>query len=340
MSAASYSFRPARSFTERAGLFVALVGPTNCGKTFSALRLARGIAGPKGRIAVADTEGGRTLHLREHFDFDAMLLEPPFRPKVFADVAESAERDGYDCLLIDSFSMEWAGIGGVLDWQAAELKRMAGDDWKKQQSMKMASWIAPKMAHKAMVFSFLQRRIPIIFSIRGEETIKPGANQGDKPEKIFKMVCNQSFPFEVTVSFRLAAASKGIIDLSDASAWKMEGAHEAIFRHGEQLSEEHGTKLAAWACGEGLAAAAPMSPFAMLSPSYEVQRPKTADQWVKWCGAAIGGVGPDGIAKWASEMRPHITAAREAGFDAAAEAVLDLIQKARSTPADGGDDGQ
>ena len=252
-----YHFRPAESFTDRHGLFVALVGGTNSGKTFSALRLAQGIAGKDGKVAVLDTEGGRTLHLKSAFRFDAMVLEPPFRPERFADAAKVAEDAGYGCLLIDSFSMEWAGVGGVLEWQQAELaagverqrkaassKGWAFDEARAANAHKASSWIVPKMAHKAMVYSFLQRRMPIIFSIRGEETFDP-----ETKKAIFKSVCNKAFPFEVTVSFRLASDRKGIIDLSDSSSWKMEGAHQAIFRHGEQLSEHHGNALAVWASG-------------------------------------------------------------------------------------------
>lgn len=245
----AFAFLPAKNFKERHGLFVALVGSTNSGKTVSGVRLARGIAGPSGKIAVLDTEGGRTLHLKDQFDFDASVMDPPFRPERFAEAAKAAEDAGYDCLLIDSFSMEWVGMGGVLDWQEQELARMAGDDYRKRERMKMAAWIKPKGAHKAMVYSFLQRRMPIIFSIRGEETVKPGES-GGAPSKIFKTIQNQQFPFEVTVSFRLAADRKGIIDLSDPTGFKMEGAHRAIFRDGEQLSEAHGERLAAWARGD------------------------------------------------------------------------------------------
>lgn len=237
-----FTFKPAASFTERAGLFVSLVGGTNSGKTYSALRLARGIAGPKGKIAVIDTEGGRTLHLKEQFAFDAAMFEPPFLPARFAQGAKDAEDAGYDALLIDSFSMEWVGLGGVLDQQAAEFKRLGGKD-----SIKALSWSAPKQAHKAMVYGLLQRRIPIVFSIRGEETFVPPNT------KIFKAITNKAFPFEVTVSFRLSSERKGAIDLSDPSAWKMEGAHREIFRHGEIISEEHGAHLAAWARGAPIA---------------------------------------------------------------------------------------
>lgn len=242
-------FRPAESFTERAGLFVSLTGSTNSGKTFSALRLARGIAGPSGKIAVLDTEGGRTLHLKDHFKFDVSIMDPPFRPARFAEIAKEAEDGGYGCLVIDSFSMQWVGIGGVLDWQAQELQRMAGDDARKQERVKMASWIKPKSDHKAMVYSLLQRRMPIVFAIRGEESIKP-SESGGKPEKIFKSICNSQFPFEVTVSFRLDSGRKGYVDLSDPKAWKMEGAHAGIFHDGDRISEDHGRALAEWARGE------------------------------------------------------------------------------------------
>lgn len=245
----TFSFRPAASIAERHGCFVALVGPPNSGKTYSAMRLARGIAGPKGKVAVADTEGGRTRHLKEHFDFDVTSIEPPHRPQRYAELAKDAEDAGYDVLLIDSFSAEWAGVGGVLEWADQEAQRIAGGDAGKLERSRGASWIKPKGAHKAMVYSLLQRRIPIIFSIRGEESFKPPS------EKLFKAVCNQSFLFEVTVSFRLAQDRKGIIDLSDAKTFKMEGVHRDIFKNGEQLSEQHGEALARWAAG----GAAPVS---------------------------------------------------------------------------------
>lgn len=233
-----FTFKPATSFQERAGLFVALVGGTNSGKSWSALRLARGIAGPSGKVAALDTEGGRLKHLKNDFEFDLNIMDPPFRPERFSRAAIEAEQAGYDALLIDSFSMEWAGLGGVLDWQMVEHQAMGGKD-----SAKGASWIKPKMAHKAMVYSLLQRRIPIIFSIRGEETFVPPNT------KLFKPITNKQFPFEVTVSFRLESDRKGYIDLSDAKSYKMEGAHAAIFKQGDRISEEHGAALAAWAEG-------------------------------------------------------------------------------------------
>jgi hypothetical protein len=46
---------------ERAGahLLIQLYGPPRSGKTYTALRIARGMVGAKGKIGVLDTESGR-----------------------------------------------------------------------------------------------------------------------------------------------------------------------------------------------------------------------------------------------------------------------------------------
>src|SRR3954469_8147268 len=46
---------------ERAGahLLIQLYGPPRSGKTYTALRIARGMVGPRGKIGVLDTESGR-----------------------------------------------------------------------------------------------------------------------------------------------------------------------------------------------------------------------------------------------------------------------------------------
>lgn len=256
-----FVFTPASEFKDRHGLFIALVGGTNSGKTYSALRLAKGIADAQGkRVAVLDTEGGRTLHLKEEFDFDVRVLEPPHRPQRYLHAAQSAQARGYGCMVVDSFSMEWRGPGGKLDWTDEELEKFVArkradaeaknwnfDEVKTRLAGKAAASIEPSMAHKMMEFGFLQLRMPIIFAIRGAETYDP-----DKRQSVFKAQCRRDFLFDVTVSFKLAQDKKGIIDLTDAKTWKMEGAHAAIFKDGEQLSERHGELVNAWATNASL----------------------------------------------------------------------------------------
>lgn len=62
----------------------------------------------------------------------------------------------------------------------------------------------------------------------------------------------------MTVAFRLASDRKGFIDPSNPTSWKMEGAHQAIFRDGDMLSETLGAALRAWINGS----AEPTTPVA------------------------------------------------------------------------------
>ena len=127
-------FRPAAC--EGFGLFIALAGSSRSGKTYTALRIATGIvraaAGENGRIAAIDTENKRMSHYSKTFRFDVWNMGPPFRPGHFAEAAQRAEEGGYHCLVIDSFSLEWMGEGGVLDMHEAYLKRKYGDDEAKR----------------------------------------------------------------------------------------------------------------------------------------------------------------------------------------------------------------
>lgn len=238
-----FEFRKAKR--EGVGLFVGVAGGTGSGKTYSALRIAKGIAGDK-RIAAVDTEGRRMSHYATDFDFDVTDMIAPFRPERFADAAKDAEGKDYGVLVIDSFSHEWAGDGGVLEWHD-ELK---GDDEKKN----MSAWIKPKMAHKSMISSFLQRRIPIVFCMRAEE--KTGVGPGGKPvAKGWTPIGDPRFMFELTTMITLSNEKPGRVsyDLSR----KIQRQHLHLFPDGELIAEEAGQQLAAWARGDDIGGVGP-----------------------------------------------------------------------------------
>lgn len=256
MAAEAFDFTPASEYKDRHGCFIAVIGDTNSGKSYSALRLATGIAKAQGKkVAAIDTEGGRILHLKDKFQFDVFMMKPPHRPQRYLAAAQWAESKGYGCLLFDSYSTEWRGEGGKLDWSReiedayVERKRKEAESSNERFSEYDARNVGkslglnePGQAQRRMELGFLQLRMPIIFAIRGGMTFDPG-----KKKPIFKAQCRQGFLFDVTVSFRLAQDKKGFIDLSDSSAYKMEGDHAAIFKDGEQLSERHGELVNAWA---------------------------------------------------------------------------------------------
>nr|MBC8360901.1 AAA family ATPase [Candidatus Desulfatibia profunda] len=271
----NFSFRPA--VRENVGLIIGLIGPSGSGKTYSALRLAIGLSGGK-KPAGIDTEACRMKHYADQFKFDHGELMPPFRPDTYANAIKIADVSEYSVIIVDSCSHEWAGDGGILDWQEEELTRMAGDDWKKRETCKMASWIKPKMSHKQMVQKLLQVKAHLILCFRAEEKtemVNPyreslelwhrrretmekwlDADQSEKkptpgdelPNKMiirqkgWQPICEKNMPYELTMSFLLTPDKPGY-----PQPIKLQEQHKAAIDLSKPLDEEAGRKLLAWA---------------------------------------------------------------------------------------------
>lgn len=247
----SFTFR--RAVRESVGLVLGLAGPSGGGKTFSAMRLAAGIAGAA-PFAVIDTEAGRAKHYADRFVFDHGDLRAPFRPQAYADAIQAADTAGYPVIVVDSCSHEHAGEGGLLDWHEEELARMAGDDWKRREAMTMAAWVTPKMAHKQMVSRLLQVRAHLILCFRAEQKIEMVRNAQGRMEIVPKRIasgfsdwipiCEKNLLYELTASFLLTPEAPGL-----PKPIKLQEQHRALFPLDEPISEAAGQALAAWAAG-------------------------------------------------------------------------------------------
>lgn len=250
----SFTFKPATR--DKIGLLFALAGASGSGKTYSALRLARGIANGSGKIAVIDTEAGRAKHYADKFDFLHGDFEPPFTPERYIEAIRAAEEAGASVIVIDSMSHEWAGEGGCADIQAAEAERMATDRsgnvqaWK-IEAMTAPAWKKPKIRHKRMVSRLLQCRSHLIFCLRAEEKIRFEEQivDGKKRTNIvplgFMPICEKGFMFEMSGSMTMHPDTPGAVrhDLTR----KLNDDLLRIFRDGDAITEDHGAALRAWA---------------------------------------------------------------------------------------------
>jgi len=247
-----FAFRPARR--ESVGLLIGLAGASGSGKTYSALRLATGIAGVK-RFAVIDTEAGRANHYADQFQFDHGDLTPPFTPERYGDAIAAADALHYPAIVVDSMSHEWAGDGGILDWQESEIDRMAGTtDFRKREAVKIAAWQQPKRAHKKLVQQLLQVRAHLILCFRAEPKIEMVRNADGKIEIRDKQsltgvngwhpVTEKGLPFELTVSFMLTPDRPGV-----PIPIKLQEQHKSLFPDGAPINEDAGRRLALWAHG-------------------------------------------------------------------------------------------
>lgn len=246
----NFTFRPAKR--EAVGLLIGLAGGTGSGKTMSAFRLASGICGDK-PFAVIDTEAGRALHYADQFRFDHGDLRAPFHPDAYTEAIMAADKAGYPAIIVDSMSHVWAGDGGCLDWQEAELERMAGSDWQKREACRMASWIKPKHDHKRMVQKLLQVRAHLILCFRAEpkvEMVKEGGKMVVRPKESLTgkdgwlPVCEKNLPFELTASFLLTSDAPGI-----PKPIKLNAQHRPLFPLDQPIDEESGRRIAQWASG-------------------------------------------------------------------------------------------
>ena len=245
------SFRPATR--ENVALLLGLAGASGSGKSFSAMRLAKGIAGDK-PFAVVDTENGRAKHYADLFKFDHGALAPPFSPEHYLEAILAAESAGYSVIVVDSFSHVHAGEGGLLDMHEAELHRMAGDDWRKRETSKMAAWVRPKNSNKRLVSRMLQLRAHVILTFRAEQKVDVVRGEDGKMQVVPKRilsgfsdwipVCEKNILYELTASLLLTPDAPGV-----PHPIKLQDTHRPFFPPGEPISEAAGAALAAWARG-------------------------------------------------------------------------------------------
>jgi DNA polymerase III delta prime subunit len=126
-------------------LRMALEGPPGSGKTYTALRVGRGLVGTKGRIAVVDTERGSASKYSDDFDFDVVELDA-FAPQTFVECIQAAAAEGYDLLVIDSLSHAWMGTDGMLEQVDKAAKRKQSGNtfsaWKDVNPQERGLWDA------------------------------------------------------------------------------------------------------------------------------------------------------------------------------------------------------
>lgn len=224
-------------------MLIALAGASGSGKTYSALRLARGMA-PSGKIAFIDTEARRGLHYAGEFEFLHTDMRPPFGPARFVEAIKAAEQAGAEVVIIDSFSHEYDGEGGIMDWADAQLA---------QGVKSPANWKEPKLAHKKMMNALLQCRASLIFCLRADEKIAIERKEVDGKMKTvitplgWVPICEKRFMFEMTTSFTLTPNAPGRphFDLPH----KLQSQHRGFFSDQSVISEDCGRALCTWARG-------------------------------------------------------------------------------------------
>ena len=215
---------------------VAIIGPSGSGKTVGALKIAYGLTGDWGKIGIIDTEHDRskvyvgTTHTGLKIGkFKHLRLEPPYSHNKFEAAIQKAIAAGLDTVIVDSFSHEWEGTGGITDW-ANEL----GGEFR--------HWKQPKTAHKNLVDYMMHAPINIIVTIRTKQeyVVVPGGGNNGKSsvEKLgMKPVQSGDIDYEFLVAFTVDMDNTSIATKDNTGLYK--GMHDII-------TEDHGRMLKEW----------------------------------------------------------------------------------------------
>lgn len=207
-----------------------LAGSAGSGKSYSALRLATGIANRcGGRIAAIDTENGRLKYYANEFDFDTLTLEEPYTPEKYIDAINDAVSGGYAVVIIDSTTHEWSYCKELVS------KIPGANEFTKWKS------ITPR--HNAFVEKILQAPIHTICTVRGKDAyvletqengkVAPKKKAGGIDQRGSELEYNSTLAFMIDQEAHVAQVMKDNTSLFDGKY--------------DILTEKHGEMLYAWA---------------------------------------------------------------------------------------------
>ncbi len=240
----SYVFRPA--VREDTPLIIGIAGPTKSGKTYSALRLAKGMANG-GTIAMLNAEGKRGRQYADDFTYVDARIDKPYTPERYTEALLAMAKLKPAVGIIDSASHMHDGPGGLLEYHEEELDRIAGKgaDYKKREKCTWAAWVKPKAAENKFIYTMLEMEFPFILCFRAKEKLKIVTGQ-DPIDLGWQPIAGDRITFETLFTLVLPPKSKGVPDLAGS---EMRKPFDTMVPAGKPIDEDLGVKLAEWARG-------------------------------------------------------------------------------------------
>jgi hypothetical protein len=242
----NYDFKDSATEPVSQTMLLGLAGPSGGGKTESAIRIARGIAGDN--VAVIDTENRRALNKKGRYKFRHLDLQPPYSPATFHDAIAAAIKTGFRAIIVDSFSAEWDGEGGLQDQSTEILERLCKGDMSRAERLTALAWKDPKQVHKRLMTYLRRLEVPIIFCLRAEPKIKFIKDEKGKTQVVdagWLPITEKLFAYDMLIYALMMPDNPGV----PVHLKKLEPEFEPMFPVGEQITEHAGRLLVEWATG-------------------------------------------------------------------------------------------
>lgn len=231
---------------KKAKLRAAIFGPSGAGKTFTALRMAKGMGG---KIALIDTEHRTASKYADRFEFDTCDLQKSDIVDYVEAISSASE---YDVLIIDSMSHGWRSLLEEVDRLA--MTKYRGNTW--------SAWSEGTPKQAAMVEALLSFPGHIIATMRSktEWTTEQTGNGKSKPVRI-GLSPDQGKGIEYEFDLLMEMNTEHFATIIKDRSGKFQ---DQII---EKPSEQFGADLAAW-LSDGVAVPDPVTPAPKPEPLY------------------------------------------------------------------------
>ncbi len=211
-------------------LRIGLSSPSGGGKTYSALRLAKGLVGSWEKIGLIDSENGRGSFYADFGPYRVIQLRPPFTPESYIEAIRAFEDAGMEAIIIDSTTHEWDGEGGCLQLnEKLAIAKYKGNTW--------SAWSETTPRHQRFLDAITSSTAHIIATVRNK--VETQFIDGKVKKIGMKEIQREGFEYELTVNFSIDRDSHAVLASKDNTRL-FEGKDPFV------ITEETGETLKNW----------------------------------------------------------------------------------------------
>lgn len=206
--------------------------PSGAGKTYSALKMAKGLCGDWSKVAVIDTENGSASLYSHLGDFNTIDLQPPYTPEKYTEALNACIKAGMEVVIIDSTTHEWACL--IEENELLAQSKFRGNTW--------SAWSQTTPRHDKFINSILHSDAHVITCTRSKMETVMGDDK--KVKKVgMKDVQREGWEYELTVSLNIDRDTHLAVPSKDRTNL-FEGKNPFL------ITEETGKEIANW-CNSG-----------------------------------------------------------------------------------------
>ena len=206
--------------------------PSGAGKTYSALRMAKGLVNDWEKVAVIDTENGSASLYSHLGEFNTIDLTPPFTPEKYIEAINTCVDAGMEAIIIDSSTHEWACL--IEENELLAQSKFRGNTW--------SAWSQTTPRHDKFINAVLHCPVHVITCTRSKMETVMGDDK--KVKKVgMKDVQREGWEYELTISLNIDRDTHLAIPSKDRTNL-FEGKNPFL------ITEETGQQIANW-CNSG-----------------------------------------------------------------------------------------